>query len=362
MLYPLSYGGSRCASSVHDLRVPIARTCARRAPLASRPVSGGRLGRRRYPWAVTPEQLSDSDRRRPDRARGRRRARAARRRAAARWSSSGRRARSTATTPPTSRCSWPSRPASRRATSPACSPSGWRRPTASRRSTSPGPGFLNIRVEAGAQGVVAAQVVAAGCGVRRDARPLAGTRFNVEFISANPTGPIHLGHTRWAVVGDAIARVLEAAGAEVDPRVLHQRPRQPDGQVRRVARGGRAGPSRCPRTATTATTSHDLAQQIVEENPHIVDLPEGERLVAFREAGYKLQLAEQQAAARRRSGRDFDVWYSERSLHDGGRGSSTGSRGCASRGTSSRPTARCGCAPPTSATTRTGCWCAATAS
>jgi len=77
-----------------------------------------------------------------------------------------------------------------------------------------GPGFLNIRVEAGAQGVVAAQVVAAGESYGTTAT-LSGTRFNVEFISANPTGPIHLGHTRWAVVGDAIARVLEAAGAEV---------------------------------------------------------------------------------------------------------------------------------------------------
>ena len=77
-----------------------------------------------------------------------------------------------------------------------------------------GPGFLNITVEAGAQGRVAADIVAAGAAYgTNDAQ--AGETVNVEFISANPTGPIHLGHTRWAVVGDAISRVLEAAGATV---------------------------------------------------------------------------------------------------------------------------------------------------
>ncbi len=118
------------------------------------------------------------------------------------------------TTPRTSRCSWPRRPASRRATSRPCSRRSWPRPTASPSAEIAGPGFLNIRVEAGAQGAVAAQVVEAGASYGTT-QTLAGTRFNVEFISANPTGPIHLGHTRWAVVGDAIARVLEAAGAEV---------------------------------------------------------------------------------------------------------------------------------------------------
>ncbi len=77
-----------------------------------------------------------------------------------------------------------------------------------------GPGFLNITVAAAAQGQVAAEVVAAGAAYGHT-ETLAGQKINVEFISANPTGPLHLGHTRWAVVGDAIARVIEAAGAEV---------------------------------------------------------------------------------------------------------------------------------------------------
>ena len=79
-----------------------------------------------------------------------------------------------------------------------------------------GPGFLNITVEAGAQGLVAADVVAAGT-LYGHTEVLAGQKINVEFISANPTGPLHLGHTRWAVLGDAIGRVLSAAGAEVTP-------------------------------------------------------------------------------------------------------------------------------------------------
>jgi arginyl-tRNA synthetase len=177
-----------------------------------------------------------------------------------------------------------------------------------------GPGFLNVRVAAGAQGVLAAEVVAAGTSYGTTST-LAGTRFNVEFISANPTGPLHLGHTRWAVVGDAIARVLEAAGADVAREFyINDRGNQMDkfGASLEASALGRPVPD----DGYHGDYVHDLARRIVEENPHIVDLPEGERAVAFREAGYKNQLAEQQqqlAAFRT----NFDVWYSERSLHDG---------------------------------------------
>ena len=77
-----------------------------------------------------------------------------------------------------------------------------------------GPGFLNVRVAAAAQGTIAAEIVRIGAEYgTNDAS--AGHRINLEFISANPTGPLHLGHTRWAAVGDALARVLRASGAEV---------------------------------------------------------------------------------------------------------------------------------------------------
>ena len=177
-----------------------------------------------------------------------------------------------------------------------------------------GPGFLNVRVEAGAQGALAAQVVEAGSSYgANDA--LAGQRFNVEFISANPTGPIHLGHTRWAVVGDAIARVVEAAGAEVTREFyINDRGNQLDkfGAASEAAALGKP----VPEDGYHGDYIADIAAQIVAENPHILDLPEGERLVAFREAGYKLQLAEQQHQLEEFR-THFDVWYSERSLHDG---------------------------------------------
>jgi arginyl-tRNA synthetase len=176
-----------------------------------------------------------------------------------------------------------------------------------------GPGFLNVRVEAAAQGVVAAQVVAAGASYG-GSEVLGGQRFNVEFISANPTGPIHLGHTRWAVVGDAIARVIEAAGATVAREFyINDRGNQMDkfGASIEAAALGR----QIPEDGYHGDYIADLAQQIVAENPHIVDLPEVERLAAFREAGYKLQLAEQQEQLASFQ-THFDVWYSERSLHE----------------------------------------------
>ena len=176
-----------------------------------------------------------------------------------------------------------------------------------------GPGFLNVRVEAAAQGVVAAEVVAAGASYG-GSEVLSGQRFNVEFISANPTGPIHLGHTRWAVVGDAIARVIEAAGATVAREFyINDRGNQMEkfgASIEAAALG-----QKIPEDGYHGDYIADLAQQIVAENPHILDLPEMERLAAFREAGYKLQLAEQQEQLASFQ-THFDVWYSERSLHE----------------------------------------------
>ena len=77
-----------------------------------------------------------------------------------------------------------------------------------------GPGFLNIRVDAGTQGQVAADVVAAGSSYG-SSDAFAGEKINLEFVSANPTGPLHIGGTRWAAVGDALGRVFEFAGAQV---------------------------------------------------------------------------------------------------------------------------------------------------
>ncbi len=175
-----------------------------------------------------------------------------------------------------------------------------------------GPGFLNITVAAGAQGRVAAEVVAAGAAYGRG-EALKGTSVNVEFISANPTGPLHLGHTRWAAVGDALARVLDAAGATVSREFyINDRGNQMDlfGASLEASALGRE----VPEGGYHGDYISDLSRQVVAENPGITDLPEGERMVAFRDAGYDIQLAEQQQQlANFRT--HFDVWFSERSLH-----------------------------------------------
>ena len=176
-----------------------------------------------------------------------------------------------------------------------------------------GPGFLNITVEAGAQGLVAAEVVAAGAAYGHT-ETLGGQRINVEFISANPTGPLHLGHTRWAVVGDAVARVLEAAGANVTREFyINDRGNQMNlfgASIEAVALG-----KPVPEDGYQGGYVHDLAQTVLAENPGIIDLPEDERPVAFREAGYAVQLAEQKDQLDVLQ-THFDVWFSERSLHE----------------------------------------------
>ena len=176
-----------------------------------------------------------------------------------------------------------------------------------------GPGFLNITVEAGAQGQVAADVLAAGASYG-GSEVLAGNRVNVEFISANPTGPLHLGHTRWAVLGDAIARVLQAAGAEVTREFyINDRGNQMDLFGASIEAAALGQP--IPEDGYQGGYIADLAARIVADRPEIVDLPADERLVAFREAGYAVQLKDQHDALDSFN-THFDVWFSERSLHE----------------------------------------------
>ena len=175
-----------------------------------------------------------------------------------------------------------------------------------------GPGFLNVTVAAGAQGEVAADVLTAGAAYGRN-NALAGERINVEFISANPTGPLHLGHTRWAAVGDALARVLDAAGAAVEREFyINDRGSQMDKFGASVEARAKGEP--VPEDGYQGAYVDDVAQQVLAEEPGILDLPDDERVVAFREAGYRIQLAEQQRSLDTFR-THFDVWFSERSLH-----------------------------------------------
>jgi arginyl-tRNA synthetase len=178
-----------------------------------------------------------------------------------------------------------------------------------------GPGFINIRLDAASQGELARDIIAKGNNFGRGTQ-LSGKKINVEFISANPTGPLHLGHTRWAAVGDAIARVLEAEGAESAREFyINDLGVQMDkfGNSVKAAALGEA----IPEDGYHGAYIPELAKQVVSENPGIKDLPEPQRGEAFRDAAYALQLADQKRVLDNFN-THFDVWYSEKSLHTSG--------------------------------------------
>jgi arginyl-tRNA synthetase len=176
-----------------------------------------------------------------------------------------------------------------------------------------GPGFINIRLESAALGQTAQNIVEAGSAFGTGLA-LSGRRINVEFISANPTGPLHLGHTRWAAVGDAIARVLAAAGAQVSTEFyINDRGVQMDkfgASVMAAAHG-----EKIPEDGYQGAYIHDLAAAILIARPNIKELPIPEQFTAFREAAYALQLKQQQQVLEQFR-TNFDCWASERALHD----------------------------------------------
>ena len=178
-----------------------------------------------------------------------------------------------------------------------------------------GPGFINVTLAAGAAGELARAIVLGGARFGQGSTN-SGRRFNVEFISANPTGPLHLGHTRWAAVGDAIARVLEASGAEVAREFyVNDRGVQMDkfgASIMAVANGQPVAED-----GYHGEYIKGLAAQVLLDQPSILELAADEQLVAFREAGYRLQLAQQQGVLDAFN-THFDVWFSERTLHESG--------------------------------------------
>ena len=178
-----------------------------------------------------------------------------------------------------------------------------------------GPGFINITLNRANQAELVATILKAtkdyGKGMA-----LAGVSINLEFISANPTGPLHLGHTRWAAVGDSLGRVLSAAGADVKREFyINDRGNQMDLFGASVEAAALGNP--IPENGYQGAYIADLAKEVVASNASIASLPEGERHPAFREAAYALQLKDQQRVLDT-FGTHFDVWFSERSLHDQG--------------------------------------------
>jgi arginyl-tRNA synthetase len=176
-----------------------------------------------------------------------------------------------------------------------------------------GAGFVNITLAKGSQGGVISNILTSGKKFGHGNK-LSGVRINLEFISANPTGPLHLGHTRWAAVGDALGRVLTAAGADVTREFyINDRGVQMDkfGASLQASALGQARPE----DGYHGAYIEDLAKEIVGNNPEILKLSGEEQTFAFRDLGYKLQLAQQQSVLDT-FGTHFDVWFSEKSLYD----------------------------------------------
>ena len=172
-----------------------------------------------------------------------------------------------------------------------------------------GPGFINITLDRANQAELVRTILESGARYGQG-QSLNGVAINLEFISANPTGPLHLGHTRWAAVGDALGRVLSAAGATVTREFyINDRGRQMDlfGQSVQAAAQG----TPIPEDGYQGEYIKDLAVEVVAANPGISTSEE------FREAAYKVQLAQQQRVLDTFN-THFDIWFSERSLHESG--------------------------------------------
>ena len=176
-----------------------------------------------------------------------------------------------------------------------------------------GPGFINITLETASQAADIVKIVSLGKKYGTG-NLLAGKKINLEFVSANPTGPLHLGHTRWAAVGDSLGRVLSAAGAEVTREFyVNDRGNQMDlfgASIRAVALNQPR-----PEDGYHGAYIEDLAKEIMKNNPEFISLPETESISAFRDAGYKLQLDEQNRVLNN-FGTHFDIWFSEKSLYE----------------------------------------------
>ncbi|MGX5357747.1 arginine--tRNA ligase [Kocuria sp. KH4] len=176
-----------------------------------------------------------------------------------------------------------------------------------------GPGFLNITLDAAAAGGIARTVVEQGRAFGRgDA--LAGTSINLEFVSANPTGPVHLGGTRWAAVGDSLARVLEAQGADVVREYYFN---DAGAQIDRFARSllARAQGEPAPEDGYGGEYITEIAERIVAENPGVLE--SGDPQEGFRAAGVELMFAEIKSSLHE-FGVDFDVYFHEQSLFGNG--------------------------------------------
>ncbi|GIF75736.1 arginine--tRNA ligase [Asanoa siamensis] len=178
-----------------------------------------------------------------------------------------------------------------------------------------GPGFLNIRLDAAAAGQLARVVVEAGEAYGHSER-FAGQRVNLEFVSANPTGPVHIGGVRWAAVGDALSRLLRAAGADVTTEYYFN---DAGSQIDRFARSLRAAArdEPTPEDGYRGAYIGEIAAAVAAKNPEAAEKDEKDSLEIFRVDGVNIMFDEIKSSLSD-FGVHFDVYFNEKQLHDEG--------------------------------------------
>lgn len=178
-----------------------------------------------------------------------------------------------------------------------------------------GPGFLNIRLDAAAAGQLAQVIVETGAEYGRSGR-LAGQSINLEFVSANPTGPVHIGGVRWAAVGDALSRLLRATGAAVATEYyFNDAGSQIDRFARSLLAAAKGEPP--PEDGYAGAYLAEIAQQVQSRRPDVLALDDAAAQEVFRVEGVELMFAEIKSSLRD-FGVEFDTYFNEKDLHDRG--------------------------------------------
>lgn len=177
-----------------------------------------------------------------------------------------------------------------------------------------GPGFINITLNLASAGALAKTIVDQGTDYGKG-QSLLGLKMNLEFVSANPTGPIHMGGTRWAAVGDSLARILAFQGAKVTREYYFNDHGE---QIDRFARSllARAKGLPAPEDGYGGEYIEQIANAVLASSgKEILDLPEEQAQEAFRSAGVELMFQEIKKSLHE-FGVDFDVYFHENSLHE----------------------------------------------
>src|ERR1700741_590786 len=179
-----------------------------------------------------------------------------------------------------------------------------------------GPGFVNLRIDVAAQGVIVSNILAAGPSYG-DSEALKGQNINLEFVSANPTGPIHIGGTRWAAVGDALGRLLSTQGAHVVREYyFNDHGAQIDRFSNSLIAAAKGEPT--PDDGYAGDYIKDIAAQVLAKEPDALSLPDAEMRETFRAIGVDLMFTDIKQSLHD-FGTDFDVYTHEDSMHTSGR-------------------------------------------